>query len=278
MQDLFEQLPFAAAFLKIAIVLLLIVVAALLALRLTNRLAAEASRRMITADMPNERRARLHTLISTSKNTVNALVLSIAVLSGLTTLGINIGPVLAAAGIAGLAITLGAQSLIKDYIGGLLILVEDQFRVGDWIKAATIEGQVEQITLRRTNLRGSDGTLYVVPNGDIRVVGNTTYGWSRALVELNLAFEADVAKAVAALEAAMAKAAADPAIKADLIDAPEILGWNQLSDWAICVRVQAKVKTGRQGPVARVLRRYALDGLHQAGVPLERNWPQVGAA
>jgi small conductance mechanosensitive channel len=116
--------------------------------------------------------------------------------------------------------------------------------------------------------------MYVVPNGDIRVVGNTMHGWSRAMLEFNLAFGTDVAKAVTALEEAMAKASADPVIKAVLIDPPEILGWNQLSDWAICVRVQAKVKVGQQGPVARVLRRYALDALRDAGVPLERPFLQ----
>lgn len=102
------------------------------------------------------------------------------------------------------------------------------------------------------------------------MIGNTTREWSRAQIEINLAFDADVAKAVGALEKAMAKAALDPAISADLIGPPEILGWNQLNAWAVCVRVQAKVKPGAQVPVSRVLRRYALEGLQQAGVPLER--------
>jgi len=159
MPDLFEQLPVAGAFFKMVILLLLIVVATLLSLRLTNRLAVEAARRMTGPNVTAERQARLHTLISSTKNTVNGIILVIAVLSGLTTPGINIGPVLAAAGIAGIAISLGAQSLIKDYIGGLLILVEDQFRVGDWIRADAVEGSVELVTLRRTNVRSSDGTL-----------------------------------------------------------------------------------------------------------------------
>ena len=274
MSDFLSQFPFEGAFLRAVVLLLLIVFATLFTLRLTNHLANEATRRLAGPEVAPERRARLHTLISTAKNTVNLIILTIAVLSGLTTIGIDIGPVLAAAGIAGLAISLGAQQLIKDYIGGLLILLEDQFRVGDWIKTGAVEGLVETVTLRSTAVRSSDGTLYVVPNGDIRVVGNTMHGWSRSMVEINLAFDADVAKAVAALSEAMVKAAADPAISADLLEPPEVFGWNQLSDWAIAVRVQAKVKVGRAGPVSRSLRRYALEGLHQAGVPLERLLPQ----
>jgi moderate conductance mechanosensitive channel len=99
-------------------------------------------------------------------------------------------------------------------------------------------------------------------------VANLTRDWSRALVEINLAFDADVDRAVAALEGAMARAASDPEISADLVEPPEIFGWNQFSAWAVTVRLRAKVEPGTQWRVGRVLRRYALEALHNAGVAI----------
>jgi small conductance mechanosensitive channel len=220
----------------------------------------------------------MRTIISTSKNTLRILITATAALAILASFGINLTAVFAAAGIAGLAISLGAQTLIKDFFGGLIILFEDQYRVGDNISVSSVDGTVEQITLRRTNIRTADGTLFVVPNGDVRVVGNNTRDWSRASVELNLTYGGDIQKAVMVLNEAMAKAAEDPVIMPMLLEAPEILGWNQTNNVGVLVRMQAKVKPGQQWAVARHLRHIALDALQDAGIPIAQPLLQMQTA
>jgi small conductance mechanosensitive channel len=109
----------------------------------------------------------------------------------------------------------------------------------------------------------------MVPNGEVRVVANETRDWSRAVVELNFGLDADLAQPMAALENALARLAADPRVKPHLLAAPEIFGWNDISDWAVVVRLSVKVLAGKQAEVARLMRQYALEALQEAGVPVE---------
>jgi moderate conductance mechanosensitive channel len=255
--------------LQVILPLLMIVGLTALALRLVTLAANATDRRLIAPVKDHDRRARLQTLRKAAKSTAQVIILVIAVLIGLSTMGINIGPALAAAGIIGLAVSLGAQTLIKDVIGGLTILLEDEYRVGDAVKIGSVSGDVEHITLRRTDVRDAEGRLFIVPNGDVRVVANETRDWARAMVELNFAYDADVKKAVDALDKALVKMAADSRVKPHLLDAPEIFGWNAFNNWAVVVRMRAKVKAGRQNDVARVMREYALDALREAGVPVQ---------
>jgi moderate conductance mechanosensitive channel len=248
-------------------IVLTVVLAALL-LALVNWVAHKAKEHVMAAEMEADRRARLRTVISAAKNTLRITILALAGMGILAGFGIDFGPILAAAGIVGLAISLGAQTMIKDFLGGLIILLEDQYRVGDAISTNGVDGTVERITLRRTNIRTADGALFIVPNGDIRTVGNNTRDWSRATVELNLAYDGDMAKAADALNAVLAEAAEDPAIKPVLLEAPELLGWNQTNDLGVRVRIQAKVQPGQQWAVARQLRRQALSALHEHGIPI----------
>ena len=245
-----------------------IIVVTLVALSLVNLAAVEIDRRFIAPIKEDDRRARMQTLRKAAKYTARALILAIATLVALGTIGIDIGPALAAVGVLGLAVSLGAQTLIKDVIGGLTILLEDEYRVGDAVKIGSVSGDVERITLRRTDVRDAEGRLFMVPNGDVRVVANETRDWARALVELNFSFDTDINKAVAALDEALMKMAADPRVKPHLLAAPEIFGWNALNDWAVVVRMRARVTAGKQGEVARVMRQYALEALNQAGVPV----------
>jgi small conductance mechanosensitive channel len=257
-----------AGLLRAGLTLLLLVVATGLALKVVNVVSAEIDKRLIATTEDYDRRARLRTLRKVAKNTARVLILSIAALIALGTLGVDIGPLLAAAGIFGLAISLGAQTLIKDVIGGLTILIEDEYRVGDTVRIDDVSGEVERITLRRTDVRDAEGRLFVIPNGEVRIVGNETRDWSRALVELNLGYDADVPKAIAALDESLIRLSADPAMKPYLLAEPEIFGWNEFSDWAVVVRLRAKVTAGKQGEVARVMRQYAFEALQAAGVPI----------
>ena len=249
--------------------LIIIVVVVLISLYLVKIASKTIDRRFIDTTADLDRRARLRTLRKAGKSTAQIVIIVIGVLIALGTVGIDIGPALAAAGILGLAISLGAQTLIKDVIGGLTILLEDEYRVGDNVKIGTVNGEVEGITLRRTDIRDDEGRLYMVPNGEVRIVANEKRDWARALVVLNFGYETNLNKVMAALEKALERLDTDPMLKPFLLAPPEIFGWDGFSEWSVVVKLRVKVTAGKQGDVARVLRQYALEALLEAGVPIE---------
>lgn len=251
-----------------ALNLLIIVALVVLSLWLVRVAARHIAAHLTKPDGDRERQARLATILNVGKHTCDTIIIGIGIMMGLLALGINIGPALAAAGVVGLGISLGAQTLVKDYIGGLIILSEDQFRVGDTIEVATVTGVVEAVTLRTTALRDVRGRIIYVPNGDVRTLANHSRDWSRAIIDLNVNLDADVGQVVRALETAVARAKDDPVLKGKLVDDPEILGWNSFNDWAVQVRLMAKTRPNEQGVVSRVLRQYALEALNEADVRL----------
>jgi small conductance mechanosensitive channel len=168
---------------------------------------------------------------------------------------VNIGPLLAGAGILGLAFSFGAQSLVKDVIAGFFILVENQFGVGDVIEIAGKSGSVERMTLRVTVLRDGEGTMHVIPNSAITTVSNKTRRWARAVVDLGVSYQDDVDKVIEVLRSEATKFATDPDWKSRLDGEPEILGVEQLGDRAVIIRSQIKTLPGAQWEVARELRR-----------------------
>jgi small conductance mechanosensitive channel len=255
--------------LRYVLPLIAVVVLTLVALRLVNLAATAIDRRFIATTTDEDRRERLQTLVKAGKYTLRGLILTVAALIALSTVGVDIGPALAAVGVLGLAVSLGAQTLIKDIIGGLTILMEDEYRIGDSAQIGSVTGDVERISLRRTDVRDAEGRLFMVPNGEVRVVANETRDWAYALVELNFGYDADVDKAVAALDGALARLAADPIVNQYLLAAPEIFGWNKFSDWAVIVRLRAKVVAGKKSDVARAMRKVALEALNVAGIPVE---------
>jgi len=254
--------PLVAAVLQIGLIALL-AFAASHGLRLAAR-QVEGHLEKTTADP--ERLARLKTLVQLGRSLAYILILLLAGMMALYALGINVVPLLAGAGIVGLALSLGAQTLIKDFIGGVLILVENQFAVGDAIRVGDVDGTVERITLRATYLRNVEGRLHIVPNGEIRIVSNLTKDWARAVVDLNVAFDADFSKVVRALEAAAQKVGADAGLQAHLIEPPQAMGWVGLKDWAVQVRLMARTVPGKQWDVAMALRKAALEALQAEGV------------
>jgi small-conductance mechanosensitive channel len=268
MFDTLSQLN-ATNVLKGTLTLIIIIVLVLILLYLVNLAAKTIDKQLIAPITDLDRRRRMQTLRKAGKSTLQVIIITIAVMIGLSTIGIDIGPALAAAGILGLAISLGAQTLIKDIIGGLIILLEDEYRVGDQVKIGSVSGDVETITLRRTDVRDAEGRLFMVPNGDVRVVANESREWARALIELNFGYEADVNKAIAVLKGVLDRVAVDPLVSPHLLEKPEIFGWNQFNEWSVVVRLRAKVTAGKQGDVARVMRQYALEALQEAGVPVE---------
>jgi small conductance mechanosensitive channel len=220
-----------------------------------------------------DRLGRLQTLLRVGYGTSLVVLALVVGTMLLTLLGVNIGPVIASAGVAGLAISLGAQTLIRDYLGGILMLVEDQFRVGDIIEVNGISGEVVRMTLRATYLRNVEGKLHTVPNGDIRMLANVTRDWSRAVVDLDLALGTDLGRANQALQAALARLRADPIVGPQLLDMPAVDNWTSVTEKTVQVRILAKTLPGKQWDVARALRREAVQALQAAGV-----WQVPGAA
>lgn len=266
MQSLLTNLSSVALILVIRLIALAVV--AVVGFRLIELSRRALEKHAVQQTDDPARRARLATLLDAYVRTAQFFLVVVVALMALMVIGINIGPVLAAAGVMGLAVSLGAQSLIKDFIGGILILLEDQFRVGDVIRVGNAEGTVERISLRATQVRDLDGRLWVVSNGDVRTLSNSTRDWSRAVVNLNLELGADVSRAVEVLEAAMERAAAEPAMQDKLLEKPVVEGWSSLGDWSVQVRVRVNTRAGQQAIVARMLRQAALDALHAAGIPV----------
>lgn len=254
--------PLVAAALQIGLIILL----ALLASRGLRLAADRTEGRLEKTVAEADRLARLKTLVQLGRSLAYLMILFLAAMMVLYALGVNIIPLLAGAGVVGLALSLGAQTLIKDFIAGVLILVENQFAVGDTIKVGDIDGTVERITLRATYLRNLEGRLHIVPNGEIRIVSNLTRDWARAVVELNVAFDADFSKVIHALEAAAQKVQADAGLQAHLLEPPQAMGWVGLKDWAVQVRLLAKTAPGKQWDVATALRQAALEALQAEGV------------
>ena len=215
-----------------------------------------------------ERRQQLVTLIQIVRWALAVVLLISALLMLLGSFGVNITPLLASVGVAGLAISLGAQSLIKDLIAGLLIVTENQYAIGDTITVGEASGEVEQITLRTTRVRAINGDLYVVPNGEVRIVANKTKDWSRAVVEVGVAYEEDLERALSVLRASGEAVAQDPAYQDSLLEPPRVLGPIRLGDAAVIVRVDAKTKPGKHWEVGRELCRRILADCEREGVTL----------
>jgi small-conductance mechanosensitive channel len=168
---------------------------------------------------------------------------------------INIAPILAGAGILGLAVSFGAQSLVRDIISGFFFLLENQFSVGDVIEAAGKGGLVERMTLRVVILRDLDGSLNIIPNGEIKVVSNKTRGWSRAVVDISVPHTENLDKALAIVQDEAAQFSTDPQWGVQLDGPVEVPGVESLTDNAVVLRTLLRTQPGSQWGVAREFRR-----------------------
>ena len=166
----------------------------------------------------------------------------------------NLGPVIASAGVVGVALGFGAQTLVKDFLSGIFMLAEDQYGVGDVVDLGEASGTVEAIGLRVTQVRDLQGTLWYVRNGEILRVGNKTQGWARALVEVRVGPDQDVDQAVGLLRQAAATMLTDETLGPDLLGEPEVTAFEELSGESVLLRVMVKVGPAKQWEVQRHLR------------------------
>lgn len=196
------------------------------------------------------------------------IIFTTALLMVLDILAIDITPILASLGVLGLAIGLGVQTLVKDVVSGIFILTENQYLVGDAIEVNGIGGTVEAITIRSTKVRDLYGTLHIIPNGEIRIVSNKTRNWSRAVVDVGITYETDVAQAIQTMQEIGTMLRKDMVIGALMIDDPEVTGVEGLDNWAIRLRLIVKTLPGQQFEVQRQIRQHVQRVFSQKGIEM----------
>ncbi|MFJ3404278.1 mechanosensitive ion channel family protein [Promicromonospora sp. NPDC090134] len=215
-----------------------------------------------------ERRAqRARTVGSVLNSTINIVIGTVMALWILQTLDVKIAPLLAGAGVAGVAIGFGAQSLVKDFISGVFLLIEDQFGVGDNVDlGAGVVGTVEAMGLRLTQVRAFDGTLWYVRNGEIVRAGNRTQEWSRAVAPVQVPLGADIDAVRAALGRAVDRVKNDPELADSLLETPSVRGVDEVDQGGLTFTLHAQVRPAQQWAVARSLRVAAHAALLDAGI------------
>lgn len=204
------------------------------------------------------RQQRAQTIGSVLKSTVSIVLLVWVVLSVLNVFGVNIAPFIASAGVVGLAIGFGAQNLVRDFVTGVFMLLEDQYGVGDTVDLGEASGEVESVGLRITTVRDIDGTLWYVRNGEIARVGNMSQDYAVARIEVPVALSADLQQAERVALDAAREAVKDEAIAAKVLGEPEMLGVQTMSSDQVTLRLTIKTKPNAQWSVQRRLRREIL--------------------
>jgi moderate conductance mechanosensitive channel len=220
-----------------------------------------------TGPLPQARRIqRAETIGAVLRSVVTIVIWSIAVLTVLEALGINLAPLIAGAGIVGIALGFGAQSLVRDFLSGIFMLIEDQFGVGDVIDAGVASGAVEGVSLRTTRLRDDDGVVWHIPNGTITRVGNKSQQWSRALVDVEVAYESDIGAATDVIRQVADNLWHDPDFATMVLAEPSVLGVESLAPGGVVIRVVARTRPQEQWRVARELRLRVKGALDAAGI------------
>ena len=210
------------------------------------------------------RRQRAHALGSILRSVASVTIFGIAVVTALGDLGVNLAPVLASAGVVGVAVGFGAQNLVKDFISGIFMLLEDQYGVGDVVNVNGATGTVEAVSLRVTRLRDVNGVVWHVRNGTIEKVGNESQGWARAVIDLPVPYERDIASTRQVMEQVAAGIWQEPPWRALMLEKPDVWGVQDLSGTEVLMRIVAKTPPLRQWEVARELRQRLKSALDAA--------------
>lgn len=218
---------------------------------------------------------RVNTISGIAKSVVTIIWVGIGVLVTLSAVGLNIGPILAGAGIIGLAVSFASQNLIKDTLNGFFIILEDQYAVGDVIAVGNFSGLVENINLRITQLRDSEGRLITIPNSEIKAVANLSSQWSRADLAIPVAYQTDVNIAIELITQVALKMNQEPQWRVNILETPEVLGVDNFGDRGVIIRVWIKTKPLKQWDVSREFRRRLKVAFDKAGIPIPPPQQQV---
>ena len=214
------------------------------------------------------RRQRTETLGSVLRSIASIVVFSVGAVQALAVVGVNLGPIVASAGVVGVALGFGAQNLVRDFLSGIFMIIEDQYGVGDVIDVGEAVGSVEAVGLRVTRLRDVEGGVWYVRNGEILRVGNKSQGWSRAIVDVDVAYDTDLDLATTTIRSAADGLRADPAFSDLIVEAPEVWGVERLGADGVTIRLVVKTVPLQQWAVARALRRQVKDALDANGIEI----------
>jgi small conductance mechanosensitive channel len=240
---------------KIAFIFLV----AFLVRRILNRLLA----RLI-----NGKARRVETVAALFRSVVSATVLTIAALMALSELGLNLGPLIAGAGIVGVAVGFGAQNLVRDFLSGIFMLMEDQYGVGDVIDAGSATGTVESVGLRTTRLRDVNGTVWHLPNGHIERIGNKSQVWSRAVLDVDVSYQTDIAHATDVIKRTAQTMWEDSSFSESILSEPEVWGVENLGMDSVTIRLVLKTAPHDQLKVTRELRARIKTAFDDAGIEI----------
>lgn len=234
-----------------------------------EQLGIELPRALSATSEPDPRRAGRANSISIVLTSTT--VVAIWVIAGLTVLGIvgiQLGPLLAGAGIAGVALGFGAQSLVKDCIAGLFMLIEDQYGIGDVVDLGEAIGVVEEVSLRTTVLRSLDGTVWHVPNGVVQRVGNKSQLWSVAVIDVDVAYDSDLEQARSLLQQAADEVCETEHFQPQILEPPQVLGVEALAADGISIRLTVKVTPGAQWELQRAIRQHVKQVFDRSGIEI----------
>ena len=291
MPDLFSWMALADIAM-IALVIVITIIARFLLIRLVRGATGRALDRsrarrensgkaagnlLTTMTLANQERyeQRMATLGSVISSLVTVLVWSIAAMTVLMILDVPLAPLLTSAGVGGIALAFGAQSLVKDVLSGMFMILEDQYGVGDLINTGEITGTVEDVGLRVTRLRDATGTLWYVRNGEVLRIGNQSQGWSTAIVDVPVAYDEDAATVIGILEQVATEFEADPAFADVLLEKPVVAGVNAVTATTMSIRMSAKTVTNQQWGLQRTMLERSLSALARAGVRSPAPYPYV---
>lgn len=212
---------------------------------------------------------RANTLTSVLSSLATAIVWCVVLLLILGQIGISLAPLLAGAGVAGIVLGLGAQSVVADFLAGTFMLIEDQFGVGDVIDTGEVIGTVEEVSLRVTTLRDVNGTVWHIPNSEIHRVANMSQLWSRAVLDVEVAYETDIRRAEGVIQRVADELWQDPEFQdGDIIEPPEVWGVQNLGADGVAIRLVVKTDPAEQWAVARELRLRIKESLDEAGIEI----------
>lgn len=222
--------------------------------------------RAATALASQRQRQRITTLGSLLRNVVNIVLMVLTLLTVLAIFGVPMGPLIASAGVGGVALGFGAQSLVKDYLSGIFMLTEDQFGVGDLVRIGDLTGTVQEVTLRVTKLRDGSGTVWYVRNGEVLTLGNVSQGYSSATVDVPVAIDEDPQRVQELLRGAVGTMADEPEFSAVLQENPQVLGISSMEGGTMTVQISLRTGPNQQWGPMRVVRERAQRALSEAGV------------
>ena len=242
-------------------------------IRVTYLLVAQLSAAAIdsqSADLKVNQRGklRINTTTRILRSTVTVIWASVGIVCAFWVNGVDLAPLLTGAGILGLGLSLASQNLIKDAINGFIIIWDDRYAVGDIVDIGTVSGMVENINLRITQLRDAEGRLITVPNSAVDIVANRSSQWSRADINIPVAYQTDINRALGIIENIAKNITQDPQWQERIWEFPNILGVEQFSDRGILIRVWIKTEPLQQWDVAREFRRRAKIAFDRAGIPI----------